>query len=98
MRKSPREPQPRSFPAGLGQDSSPDFSQLPEIGHEAARLGFWTARSDASGGLDAGDDVRVAPNRPGRHTTPDGPVPPAVVNVCRRLANRQAGPGGARKR
>ena len=78
--------------------ASPDFSQLPEIGHEAARLGFWTARSDASGGLDAGDDVRVAPNRPGRHTTPDGPVPPAVVNVCRRLANRQAGPGGARKR
>ena len=39
-------------------------------------LGFRAARSDASGGLDAGDDVRVAPNRPGRHTTPDGPVPP----------------------
>ena len=79
--------------------SSPDFSQLPEIGHEAARLGFWTARSDASGGLDAGDDARVAPNRPGRHTTPERTTcPPAVVNVCRRLANRQAGPGGARKR
>ena len=89
----------RSNVAGVSpRAASPDFSQLPEIGHEAAHLGFWTARSDASGGLDAGDDVRVAPNRPGRHTTPDGPVPPAVVNVCRRLANRQAGPGGARKR
>ena len=49
----------------------PDFSQLPEIGAEAVGLGFWTARSDASGGLDAGDDVRAAPNRPGTHTMPE---------------------------
>ena len=40
---------------------SPDFSQLPEIGPEAVGLGFRAARSDASGGLGAGDDVRAEP-------------------------------------
>ena len=38
-------------------------------------------------------------NRPGKHTGPERtPVPPAVVNVCRRLADRQARSGGERKR
>ncbi len=38
-------------------------------------------------------------NRPGKHTTRERtPCPPAVVNVCRHLADRQAGSGGERKR
>ena len=41
--------------------ANPDFSQLVEIGPDAARLGFRAAISDAGGGLDVGDDVRVAP-------------------------------------
>ena len=45
---------------GTGR-ASPDFSQLPEIGPEAVGLGFRAARSDASGGLGAGDDVRAEP-------------------------------------
>ncbi len=66
-------PRPARRPSGRPSAScwrstlgtSPDFSQLPEIGHEAVGLGFRAANSGASGGLDAGDDVRAAPKSVG---------------------------------